>query len=182
MSSYITKSFWVVGSKDTCVVHLFLDMSTLISVFNTFFSGTNQRSPHVMDGWSGMLMYEPSAPRCALQICHTSTFPTVPVAILNLASATKVSHVRLFVDVFPGFPAFVKQVEMWGICSFIQHFVAPQYAQTNLKQAQWIKVGSIWAAPVTPAVFPSLVWSLKPFMQNYHFTIFFTSQGKHTSL
>lgn len=36
ISSYITKSFFV-GSKDTCVVHRFLDMSTLISVFYTFF-------------------------------------------------------------------------------------------------------------------------------------------------
>ena len=40
------------------------------------------------------------------------------------------------------------------------NFVAPQYAQTNPNQARCIKAPSTLAAPVTPVVFPSLVWSL----------------------
>lgn len=59
------------------------------------------------------------------------------------------------------FQPFVKQVETYVFREFARlpglcNFVAPQYAQTNLKQAQCIKAWSTLSAPVTPVVFPSL--------------------------
>ena len=61
------------------------------------------------------------------------------------------------------------------------NFVAPRYAQTNPNQARCIKAPSTLAAPVTPVVFPSLVWSLSsPFMQKNPI-ISFTSQWTNSA-
>lgn len=132
-----------------------------------------------------MLFYEPSASRCAqLQICYTSTFPTVPVAILNLARAAKVSFVRVLANVFPEFPAFVKQVEMWGICSFTQlvSFCCTAVCTNKSKTATVHQSQEYLGSSGYSCCFSiTVLKSFKPFMQNHHFTIF-TSQGKLASL
>lgn len=68
----------------------------------------------------------------------------------------------VFVDAIPKFPAVVKQVETYVFREFARlpslcNFLAPQYAQTNLKQASRIKAWSNLAAPVTPC-FPTEVF------------------------
>ncbi len=165
MSSYITKSFWVVGSKDARVVNLFLDWCPHhISVFYTFISRTVQRSQHPHspsasmwsrpDHWCSCISHQLQMFTAHLKHQHFAYL--LPFWIWH--SAIKVSHATVFVDVFPKFPAFMKQVETYVFREFARlpslcNSLAPQYAQTNLKQAQCIKAWSTWAAPVTPVVF-----------------------------
>lgn len=90
----------------------------------------------------------------------------------------------VFVDVFPNFPAFLKQVATHVFGEFARlpslcHFVAPQYAQTNLKQAQCIKSPEYLGCSSYPCCFfPSLASSLSSRLCKI--IIFFTSQGANT--
>lgn len=64
-----------------------------------------------------------------------------------------------------------------GLCNF----VAPQYAQTNPKQAQRIKArGRLGLLQLLLLFSTAGLKSFKPFMQNHHYNIFFASRGTNT--
>lgn len=125
----------------------------------------------------------PTSSRCAQQIFHTHTPPHFTTCChLQFGTLPQKPPIRRCLRTrSQKFPAFVKQVETYMFREFARlpglcNFVAPQYAQTNLKQAQRIKAWSPLAAPVTPVVFHH--WS---FMQNHHFNIFCRAQATNTA-
>lgn len=76
------------------------------------------------------------------EMCHTSAFPTCCHFEFGTALQKSLMHVRMFAKEVKTY-VFRESVRLSSSCNF----VAPQYAQTNLKHAQSIKARSSRATP-----------------------------------